>query len=245
MFDAMASRPRHPVTAVVVAATALLLAFSLGGCPNKKPKNPTCDGDADCKDGEVCVNKECKPAPSADGCSSDADCGDGKVCKAGACVACSADAECGPGGKCNAGVCDRPKKCSADEECADDEDCINGVCLNPGAPADPGSASCQLQTVYFAFDDSSIQAAERDRLEQNSTCIEKNATKNVFLVGHTDASGTDEYNIALSERRAQSVADYLSQLGVDPARLSVVPKGETELTGMGDDKDRRVELQWR
>ena len=67
----------------------------------------------------------------------------------------------------------------------------------------------------------------------------------MFLFGHTDTSGTEEYNIALSERRAQSVADYLSRLGSDPAKMQVVPKGETEPTGLGDDKDRRVEFNWR
>ena len=67
----------------------------------------------------------------------------------------------------------------------------------------------------------------------------------VFVFGHTDTSGTEEYNIALSERRAQSAADYLSRLGADPAKMQVVPKGETEPSGLGDDKDRRVELKWR
>ena len=75
-------------------------------------------------------------------------------------------------------------------------------------------------------------------------CIDKNKAKNVFVIGHTDTSGTEEYNIALSERRAQTVADYLARLGTDPARMQVVPKGETEPTGLGDDKDRRVEFQW-
>lgn len=246
--------------AVAAAAAALVFASALAGCPNKKPKGPLCDGDQDCEDGLVCINKECKPCTDdsqcdggtckagrceAGGCASDADCTDGKVCKAGACQACSGDAECGPGGKCSAGACERPRKCSKDDDCADDEDCINGVCQNPGAPLGNDAASCSLTTVYFAFDDSSIGASERDHLDANAQCIDKNASRNVYLVGHTDASGTDEYNIALSERRAQSVADYLARLGVDPAKMSVVPKGETELTGLGDDKDRRVEFQWR
>jgi len=261
MFHAMARRPRPPALAVVIAAGALLFALSLGGCPGKKPKGPLCDGDEDCKDGMVCINKECKPCTddtqcdggackagkceATGGCKSDADCSDGKVCKAGACQACSTDAECGPGGTCEAGACKRPKKCSKDEECEDDEDCINGVCTNPGKPVTDSSISCNLNTVYFAFDDSSIAATERDHLTDNASCIDKNPARSVYLVGHTDASGTDEYNIALSERRAQSVADYLSRLGVDPAKMSVVPKGETELTGLGDDKDRRVEFQWK
>jgi outer membrane protein OmpA-like peptidoglycan-associated protein len=98
--------------------------------------------------------------------------------------------------------------------------------------------------VYFAFDDSTVQPSERDRLSQNVACIESTKGKTVYLIGHTDSSGTEEYNIALSERRAQTVADYMSRLGSDPARLQVVPKGETEPTGLGDDKDRRVEFQW-
>ena len=75
--------------------------------------------------------------------------------------------------------------------------------------------------------------------------MSKNKTQSVLLIGHTDTSGTEEYNIALSERRAQSVADYLARLGGDPAKLQVVPKGETEPSGTGDDKDRRVEMKWR
>ena len=76
-------------------------------------------------------------------------------------------------------------------------------------------------------------------------CIEKTTGKQVYVVGHTDASGTGEAYIALSERRAQTVADYLARLGTDPARLQIVPKGESEPSGMGEEKDRRVEFQWR
>ena len=86
---------------------------------------------------------------------------------------------------------------------------------------------------------------ERDRLDGNNTCITKNKSQAIFVIGHTDTSGTDEYNIALSERRAQSVADYLARLGTDPAKMQVVPKGETEPSGLGDDKDRRVEFKWK
>ena len=99
--------------------------------------------------------------------------------------------------------------------------------------------------MYFGYDDDRIQPSEGDRLAGNAQCIEQNTGTMVLVVGHTDTSGTEEYNIALSERRAQSVADYLSRLGTDPARMQVVPKGETEPTGLGDDRDRRVEFQWR
>ena len=145
---------------------------------------------------------------------------------------------------CSAGACKRANKCTKDADCADDEDCLGGFCKKTGQTSSASDATCPLSTVYFTFDDASIQQSERDRLDANAKCIEKTKGKAVYLVGHTDTSGTDEYNIALSERRAQSVADYMSRLGTDPARMQVVPKGETSPTGLGDDKDRRVEFQW-
>lgn len=246
------------VKAVWAAAVALICAFAISSC-SSKPKGPGCKTDKDCKapllcaenkcvmckddaqcpSGQRCVDHACAAKPE---CTSDDQCPAGKVCQAGSCKSCASDDECGPGGTCNAGACQKAKKCSKDEDCADDEDCKNGYCLKAGKV--PVTGACPLQTVYFAFDKSMIEQSERDRLDGNASCINKTKGKNVFVVGHTDTSGTEEYNIALSERRAQSVADYLSRLGTDPARLQVVPKGETEPTGLGDDKDRRVEFQW-
>ncbi len=247
------------VKVLVASAAALVFAFAISSCGNK-PKGPGCKTDKDCKAPLVCGDNKCvecnedSQCPSGKRCSNhacvakaectnDDQCPAGKVCQAGQCKACASDAECGPGGSCQAGACKKAKKCSKDDECADDEDCVQGYCqkANKNTGAD---ATCQLQTVYFAFDQAAIEASERDRLDSNAQCIGKNKGKNVFLVGHTDTSGTEEYNIALSERRAQTVADYLARLGTDPARMQVVPKGETEPTGLGDDKDRRVEFQW-
>lgn len=232
----------------------------LAACGEKKPKSPACESTADCKEGLACVNRQCvqcassadcgegmtcemgacKPKPE---CSSDAECPDGKVCQAGTCQACKADDECGPGGKCDAGACQRAKACKSDDECADDEDCVDGYCQKPWQGPTTG-ATCSLATVYFAYDDATIAASERDRLDANTACIQKTPDRSLYVVGHTDQTGTDEYNIALSERRAQTVADYLARLGVDPAKLQIVPKGETEITG-DDAKDRRVEFQWK
>ncbi len=246
----------------VVAALAFLIGVAVvaASCGDK-PKAPGCKSDKDCKDGLKCSGNKCvqctEDAHCGKGkrcsanacvtkpeCEKDDQCPSGQVCQAGKCKACATDSECGPGGSCEAGACKRANKCAKDEDCADDEDCVDGYCKRAGTPS-TGDAGCPLSTVYFGFDDSTIQASERDRLDGNAQCIEKTKGKPVALVGHTDTSGTEEYNIALSERRAQSVADYLSRLGADPARLQVVPKGETEPTGTGDDKDRRVEFQWR
>jgi peptidoglycan-associated lipoprotein len=243
---------------ILVASVALVIGFVMASCGDSS-KKPGCKADKDCKNGLVCSANTCvectSDAQCSDGkrckanacvqaseCEKDSECQDGKVCQAGKCKACASDDECA-GGSCKAGACTPPKKCSKDDECADDEDCVNGVCQK-GGRGNAGGATCTLSTVYFSYDNASIQASERDRLDANVACIEKNKGKSVYLIGHTDTSGTEEYNIALSERRAQAVADYMARLGTDPARLQVVPKGETEPTGLGDDRDRRVEFQW-
>ena len=255
----MSRSSRSYVGAILVAACALVLGFTIS-CGDTS-KKPGCKADKDCKSPLVCASNKCvecaedsqcpkgkrcdaNACVTKPECTKDDQCPAGKVCQAGKCKPCALDNECGVGGTCDNGACKRANKCTKDDECKDDEDCKDGFCRKVGAVTTPPGA-CPLATVYFAFDDSSIQASERDRLDANAQCIEKTKGKSVYLFGHTDTSGTEEYNIALSERRAQSVADYLSRLGTDPARLQVVPKGETEPTGMGDDKDRRCDFQWK
>lgn len=239
-------------------AIAAAIGVAISGCGNT-PKGPGCKTDKDCATGKVCAMNRCVECATdsdcpkgkrcsdfaciASQCEHDDQCPDGQVCQAGACRACTADAECGLGSTCVAGACQRGKKCAKDAECADDEDCTNGFCVK--ALQSGAAGNCPLVTVYFGFDSSTIEASERERLDANSRCLAANKTKSILLVGHTDSSGTEEYNIALSERRAQAVADYAARLGTDPARFQIVPKGETESSGQGDDKDRRVEFQWR
>jgi peptidoglycan-associated lipoprotein len=246
------------VGAILVAVAGLVIGFAC----SDPPKKPGCKGDKDCKNGLVCSDNKCvecrdnSQCPKGKTCKANAcvtepecvrddQCTGGKVCQAGKCTPCAADAECGPGGSCESGACKRANKCTTDTECADDEDCVNGFCKKAGAASNSGDAPCTLATVYFGFDEATIKQSERDRLDANGQCLEKAKGKSVMVVGHTDSSGTEEYNIALSERRAQSVADYLARLGTDPARMQVVPKGETSSTGLGDDKDRRCEFQWK
>lgn len=246
---------------VLRALLAAVLGLSLASCGDGTKKPGSCKADKDCQTGQVCAENKCvectKDAQCTGGqrcsagacvaaadCTKDEQCTGGKVCQAGKCKACAADSECGTGSTCEAGACKRATACTKDEDCADDEDCVNGFCKK-GSGTSAEGAPCALATVYFGYDQSTILDSEKDRLDKNAQCIEKTKTKQIYLLGHTDTSGTEEYNIALSERRAQTVADYMARLGVDPARMHVVPKGETEPTGLGDDKDRRCEFQWR
>jgi peptidoglycan-associated lipoprotein len=142
------------------------------------------------------------------------------------------------------------KPCKVDEDCADDEDCIDGRCRQPwkDGGGTGGDASCSLDSIYFGYDQFTVSPDAGETLAKGAECLKTEADRGTYVVGHTDPRGTEEYNIALSERRARAVADYLSRLGIDPARMHVVPKGESEAQG-GDEasfeKDRRVDFEWR
>jgi peptidoglycan-associated lipoprotein len=246
-----------------LALAAMAVFALLAGCPSKKPKYPACDGDKDCKATEKCVNKKCLQCsqdadcgegrscvagackPKKGWCSGDGDCENGQVCKEHKCIACKADNECGPGGKCINGGCLRKGQCRNDEDCAEDEDCVKGVCTKGGA-AGGDMPKCNLEPIYFGFDQYTIPEEAKAILQKNAECL-STTPRAISVIGLTDPRGTDEYNIGLSDDRAQAIITYLGRLGIDASRLHKVPKGEGEATGSdesGWSKDRRVEFKW-
>lgn len=80
--------------------------------------------------------------------------------------------------------------------------------------------------IYFAFDQSSIQSEYAELLAAHADYLVKNPNVSVVVEGHADERGTPEYNIALGERRAKSVEDYLENLGVQDSQISTVSYGE-------------------
>jgi len=90
-----------------------------------------------------------------------------------------------------------------------------------------------MQTVYFDFDRSTIKPEFQSVLDKHAAFLVKNPGQNVVIEGHTDSRGTPEYNIALGERRANSVRTYLTNAGVSGSQISVVSYGEEKLAVMG------------
>ncbi len=80
--------------------------------------------------------------------------------------------------------------------------------------------------VYFDYDQSDIPASERVKLDSLATFLNENPALGVIVEGHTDDRGSDEYNRALGERRALSIQQYLSILGVEDARMQTLSYGE-------------------
>lgn len=248
------------------ALLLVAMVLALAGCPSSL-KYPSCDGDKDCKNGEKCVNKKCVQCAAdtdcgpgmtcelggckkkADYCDKNEDCPDGKICQEHVCTGCTTDDQCGPGGKCQNGACKKPSACAKDEDCAEDEDCVNKLCQKGGGrtTATTAGPKCTLQAVYFAFDQYSLNDESKALLQKDQECLQKESARKVSAVGYTDPRGTAEYNVALSDDRAQAVITYLGRLGTDPARMRKVPKGASDSKGTdeaGWAQDRRVELVW-
>lgn len=102
--------------------------------------------------------------------------------------------------------------------------------------------------VTFATDSSNIDPMFRDTLDKVASTLTQYEKTYVDVMGHTDSTGTDAYNQALSERRASSVAGYLESRGVQSARLATKGYGEsqpkeTNATEEGRAANRRVEIR--
>jgi len=82
------------------------------------------------------------------------------------------------------------------------------------------------ENVYFAFDSDVLQPAAQRLLRQKAAWLQRNGGVSVTIEGHCDERGTNEYNLALGERRAQSVNAFMKDLGISSVRLSTISYGE-------------------
>jgi peptidoglycan-associated lipoprotein len=80
--------------------------------------------------------------------------------------------------------------------------------------------------VFFDYDEISLSDETRERLARNAELLKAQTQFQVTIEGHADERGTNEYNLALGDRRANAVRDYLGSLGVDGGRLRIITYGE-------------------
>ena len=251
-------------------STFLALLF-LGGC---KPNYPNCNGDKDCPGfaagqefcvankcqqcrpdhddcgvGKSCNSGRCDPIPGY--CAKNADCPSG-LCEKGRCAACTLDKHCPGGTVCSAGRCevDKRKPCKVNDDCAETEDCLNGRCTPVGGNryGAQGPGSCSLEVVRFGYNEFDLGAQNTSTVDRNAECVKKNNGRPVRLIGRTDPRGTPEYNLALSDKRAQAVKRRMVLLGISEDKVVPIPRGETEASGTDEsswEQDRRVDTEWR
>ena len=80
--------------------------------------------------------------------------------------------------------------------------------------------------IYFQYDESSLSDEARDKLAKDADLLKNQPQFQLTVEGHCDERGTNEYNLALGERRANAVRDYVGSLGVNPTRLRTISYGE-------------------
>jgi len=105
----------------------------------------------------------------------------------------------------------------------------------------------RLVTVYFDFDKSNIRSDQIDSLGTNAKYLLDHPDQSVLIEGHCDERGTNEYNFALGERRANACSSFLISRGVPAKNIQVVSKGEEEPATLGSNeaawaKNRRAEF---
>ncbi len=93
-----------------------------------------------------------------------------------------------------------------------------------------------LNTVHFDYDKATLTAEARKQLAENAEWIKAHANVTVQIEGHTDERGSVEYNLSLGERRAKSVRAYLTSLGVDGKRMTIISYGEEKPVASGDNE---------
>lgn len=137
--------------------------------------------------------------------------------------------------------------CTDDKKKAVEPVSSSSTAETPSSPTAANATDVKTSTIYFGFDDYTLTQEAQATLSAMAEGLKANKSVVIQIEGHCDERGTVEYNLALGERRAQSVKNFLTQLGVESARLSTISYGEEKpvVQGHAEDswqKNRRAEF---
>ena len=93
------------------------------------------------------------------------------------------------------------------------------------------------ENVYFDFDDATLDYQAQGLLKQKAMWLRDNPDANVVIEGHCDERGTNAYNLALGERRAESTKSFLVNLGISGTRMTTISYGEEKPVDMGQNEE--------
>lgn len=114
------------------------------------------------------------------------------------------------------------KSCSTDLDCGAKQLCLNNKCVD----ITPDLAECTNVRVHFPFNSDEIDPNDKPQLDRSARCLKADHSLHVTIEGNADERGTEEYNMALGDRRAHSVASYLQSLGASTAQVATVSYGK-------------------
>ena len=93
-----------------------------------------------------------------------------------------------------------------------------------------------LAKIYFDFDSTSLSAAARDLLSKNAMSLKQKSEVNLRIEGHCDERGSEEYNLALGEKRAKVAKNYLVTMGLPAENVSIISYGKEKPANPGHDE---------
>lgn len=102
-----------------------------------------------------------------------------------------------------------------------------------------------LRNLYFDFDKASLKTESYNELNKLETMMRQNQNLMVEIGGHTDSYGTKDYNLYLSQKRANAVKDFLTRKGIDARRIKAVGYGKSKPLASNDDEEEGRELNRR
>lgn len=112
----------------------------------------------------------------------------------------------------------------------------NGMNFELNGDSDSQRAG-SLKTVYFAYSSSALTGSTLEALEANAEALKANPSLKIQVEGHCDERGSVEFNLALGEKRAASVRDYLISNGIAASRISTISLGKEKPMAFGHDED--------
>jgi peptidoglycan-associated lipoprotein len=254
---------REYVQTVICLSISMSLLTTVPGCR----EYPVCSADEDCVEYEqeaahntpVCIDEQCVQCRESTDCPGCALCGNNQ-CQA---LACCDDATCAQGQICESNQC--LTGCRDDTGCQQPTPvCLSGQCVQCRDDAGcPGGSVCEdnvcvdrgecwnreFQTIYFDFDSTSIRQDQLPAMEHNLACLNEFPDEAVEIQGHTDERNSDAYNMALGERYADAVRDYLRDHGIPTFRMITSSFGESRPANSHHDEsawsqNRRAEIVW-
>jgi peptidoglycan-associated lipoprotein len=150
------------------------------------------------------------------------------------------------------GTCGGPQEVPVDEPVQPEEPVVVDTMPTEPVVEEPPEPeplkSADFEKAYFDFDKYNIRPDARTALEYNAEVLKRYPDAKMLIEGHCDERGTVEYNLALGERRAKAVMDYLANLGIDNTRMRTISYGKERPVDLGHNevawqKNRRAEFK--
>ena len=107
-------------------------------------------------------------------------------------------------------------------------------------PAQPAAVEAALEKVFFDFDSYTLSPEAREALAKNAEILKQKQSAKIQIEGHCDELGSDDYNLALGDRRAKAALNYLQSMGVSSSRLSAISYGKEKPADPGHDEAARA-----